>query len=166
MSPTGQANVTIRMARPSDADVIAAANAAMAWETEALRLDPGRLGEGVRALLRDPARGFYLVAEDAGRVVGQLMITTEWSDWRNGNFWWIQSVHVAPEHRRRGVFRSLYAAIEARARADASCCGLRLYVERHNERAKATYAALGMQAACYELFEVDFTRESAPGRRP
>src|SRR6185369_14223969 len=108
-------DLVIRRAEPRDLAALVAGNAAMALETEGRRLDPARLERGVRALLADPAKGFYLVAEEAGNVVGQLMITTEWSDWRDGVFWWIQSVHVVPSHRRRGVYRRLHREAEQRA---------------------------------------------------
>jgi ribosomal protein S18 acetylase RimI-like enzyme len=107
----------------------------------------------VAAMFEDRSKGFYLVAELGGRVVGQLMVITEWSDWRNGQWWWIQSVYVAPEARRRGVFRALFAEVSARARA-AAARGLRLYVGRENTGAQATYSALGMHHAKYELYEL------------
>jgi ribosomal protein S18 acetylase RimI-like enzyme len=119
-------------------------------------LDRARLLAGVRALLGDPAKGFYLVACAAGRVVGQLMITYEWSDWRNGNFWWVQSVYVLPEDRGRGVFTKLYQDAEERARASGDACGLRLYVEEENARAQRTYAGLGMRPTSYRIYETDF----------
>ena len=163
MREHGQRNhLVVRPATVGDADVIVRYNAAMAWETEALRLSAVRLLQGVRALLSDPARGFYLVAERRGEVVGQLMVTTEWSDWRAGAFWWIQSVYVAPEHRRQGVLRALYEAVEGRARASGECCGLRLYVERHNARAKAAYSSFGMAPTCYELYQVEFPKPGGP----
>jgi ribosomal protein S18 acetylase RimI-like enzyme len=146
----------VRPAVNSDAETIARFNAAMARETEGLELDPARLLEGVRALLRDPAKGFYLMGCAAGAAVGQLMITYEWSDWRNGNFWWIQSVYVRPEDRGRGVFAKLYRAAEERARASGDACGLRLYVEEENARAQRVYAGLGMKPTSYRMYEIDF----------
>ena len=148
--------VQIRPARPADAGIIAGFNCALAHETEALQLDPARVQRGVRALLRDAAKGVYFLAEADGAIAGQLLLTYEWSDWRNGNFWWIQSVYVAPEFRRQGVFQALYAHIEQLARSRQNVCGLRLYVERENRRAKRTYRQLGMSKTHYELFEVDF----------
>lgn len=152
----------VRRATPADRDVIAAYNAAMAHETEHLTLDAERLRAGVSAVLADPARGFYLVAEQGGLVVGQMMITYEWSDWRNAVFWWIQSVYVHPEHRREGVFKALYSYVEQAARQDPGVCGLRLYVERENQRARAVYARLGMRHAPYEMFELDFVLARMP----
>ena len=144
----------LRAAVPEDAEALVAANAAMASETEGLELDRARLARGVEALLGDPGRGSYLVAEADGRIVGQLMVTREWSDWRNGWFWWIQSVHVDPAWRRRGVYRALHRECELRARA-AGACGLRLYVDRANQGAQATYASLGMARSHYDLFETE-----------
>ncbi len=148
--------IAIRQATPADAGIIAAHNRAMALETEGKDLDAARTLGGVSALLADPAKGFYLLAERGGEVVGQLMITFEWSDWRNGTFWWIQSVYVAPAARRAGVYRALHGRVLALARGDGGVCGVRLYVDRENARAQATYAALGMTPARYDLYEVDF----------
>jgi GNAT superfamily N-acetyltransferase len=145
--------ITLRSAEARDRETIVAFNAALALETERLELVPEVLKAGVAAVLGDPSKGFYLVAERGGRIVGQLMITLEWSDWRNGNWWWIQSVYVAPDARRQGVFRALFEEIAARARREGAR-GLRLYVERENQRAQATYSALGMKYARYELYEL------------
>ena len=146
--------LTIRRATPADAAVLVAFNTAIAWETEHKRLDPAVLAAGVRAVLADPARGFYTVAERGGEVVGQMMVTYEWSDWRNGWFWWIQSVYVSADARRGGVFRALYRAIEQEAAADPTVIGLRLYFETENARAQATYRALGMADTPYGMMEV------------
>lgn len=137
-------------------------NVAMAAETEQLALDPERVLRGVRAVLADASKGFYLVATapqaDAGdapeAVVGQLMITFEWSDWRDGPQWWIQSVHVVPAWRRRGVYRALHDEVVRRAR-EAGAVGIRLYVAASNTRAQATYEALGMAESHYRIFEVE-----------
>ena len=149
-------SVTIRPAALADAATIADYNAAMARETEHLELDPPRLLSGVRAVLADPSKGFYLVAEEAGRVVGQMMVTFEWSDWRNGVFWWIQSVYVHPEFRGQGVFQQIYRYVEDRAKSDGGVCGLRLYVEKENRNAQRTYERLGMAKTSYDVYEVDF----------
>jgi ribosomal protein S18 acetylase RimI-like enzyme len=146
----------IRRATAADAPTLARYNEAMAWETEHLRLDPARVLAGTQSALADPAKGFYLVAEQEGDIVGQLMITYEWSDWRNGVFWWIQSVYVAPAHRGAGVFRALYREVESMAQRQPGVCGLRLYVESDNERAQAAYHRLGMRTTSYRLLEVDF----------
>ena len=145
--------VRVRPASAGDADAIVAFNAAMAFETEGKRLRPEVLGPGVRRMLAEPNLGFYLVAEAAGEAVACLMVTTEWSDWRNGRFWWIQSVYVQPAWRRRGVFRALYDAVRERARREPDVCGLRLYVEQENVTAQATYRSLGMAKTDYYVFE-------------
>jgi ribosomal protein S18 acetylase RimI-like enzyme len=146
--------LSVRRATPADEPVLVAFNTAIAWETEHKKLDAAVLTAGVRAVLADPARGFYTVAERAGEVVGQMMITFEWSDWRNGWFWWIQSVYVRADARRGGVFRALYRAIEARAAADPSVIGLRLYFETDNARAQETYRSMGMTDTTYGVMEV------------
>lgn len=154
--------VHIRAAEVRDLDFIAHGNAAMALETEHKHLDPPTVARGVRAAFEDPARGRYFVAEIDGAVVGQLMLTYEWSDWRNGMFWWIQSVYVVPEARRRGVFRALYAYVETLARSTPGICGLRLYVEAANRRAQQTYLGCGMVDAGYVVMETDYS--GAAGR--
>lgn len=126
---------------------------AMARETEDKRLDPDVVRRGISAVLDEPRRGRYLVADAGGQPVGTLMLTYEWSDWRCADWWWIQSVYVDPGHRRRGVYRALYAHVLAQARASDGVCGLRLYVEKENAPAQATYAALGMGDAGYLMFE-------------
>jgi GNAT superfamily N-acetyltransferase len=145
----------IRPATPADIPALAAWNAAMAWETEARRLDQAVLARGVAGVFEVPRRGFYLVAERAGAAVGGLLVTYEWSDWRNGDFWWIQSVYVEPAARRGGVFRMLHAEVERRAR-DAGAVGLRLYVETENARAQRTYESLGMARCHYAMYERTF----------
>lgn len=145
----------IRKARLSDAAVIADFNTRLAWETEQLQLDPNTILRGARAVLKDATKGTYFVAEHDGTIVGQLLITGEWSDWRNGNFWWIQSVYVEAKNRRSAVFRTLFAQVQKRARSRRDVCGLRLYVEKNNRRAQGTYAKLGMAKTHYEVFETD-----------
>ncbi|HQR45198.1 MAG TPA: GNAT family N-acetyltransferase [Thermoanaerobaculia bacterium] len=144
---------TIRPAAAADAETIASFNEAMAVETEGKALDPATIRAGVGTLLSRPDLGLYLVAEEDGRVVGQLMITFEWSDWRNGVVWWIQSVYVRPECRGRGAYRALHAHVRSRALSDGGVRGLRLYVERENAAAQATYRRLGMRETSYRLFE-------------
>ena len=150
----------IRLATPADAAVLTEFNAAMALETERKELLPEVVGAGVKSLLDNRAGGFYVVAEESACVVGALMITKEWSDWRNGSFWWIQSVYVLPDFRRRGVYKRLYLHVQALAAQDPKVCGFRLYVERENSRAQATYRALGMKETRYLVFE-----ELKPGVR-
>jgi ribosomal protein S18 acetylase RimI-like enzyme len=180
----------IRAARPDDAGLLARWAIAMAWETEHKRLDPDTVARGVRMVFEQPARGRYFVAERAAgdgmvgdrgvddhvvddrsaddhirddRVgpVGMLMLTLEWSDWRCGDWWWIQSVYIDPAHRRQGVYRALYEHVHALAQATPQVCGLRLYVERDNANAQRTYASLGMVDAGYAMFEAEFARHRA-----
>ena len=146
----------IRKARTADAAIIADFNRCIAWETEALKLDPTRVRRGVTGLLKDSSKGIYFVAEHDGAITGQLLITYEWSDWRNGNFWWIQSVYVAPEFRGRGVFKALFKHIHKLAGRSKSVCGLRLYMHATNKRARRAYERLGMKLSHYEIFEMDF----------
>jgi ribosomal protein S18 acetylase RimI-like enzyme len=145
-------SLQIRAAALTDLPELAAWNAAMAWETEHKRLDPATLERGIRGVFERPQRGFYLVAERDGAAVGSLLVTYEWSDWRDGDFWWIQSVYVVPAARRGGAFRALYADVAQRAAA-AGAVGLRLYVETENQRAQATYEGLGMQRCHYFMYE-------------
>lgn len=156
ISQPPQPSPRIRTARISDAAIIARFNREMALETEGRKLGPPRVLRGVKALLADRAKGTYFLAESGSEVIGQLLITYEWSDWRNGNFWWIQSVFVAPEHRGRGVFKALHAHIKRLARKRKNVCGIRLYVDAHNSKAKEVYARLGLKATHYELWETDF----------
>ncbi len=144
--------IVIRPAARGDVANLVAWNAAMALETEAKRLDPAVVERGVHGIFDESRRGFYLVAERDGVAVGCLMVTYEWSDWRSGDFWWIQSVYVTPEARRGGVFRALYEGARERAR-EAGAVGLRLYVETGNHRAQATYAGLGMEQTHYAMYE-------------
>jgi GNAT superfamily N-acetyltransferase len=142
----------IRPATRADIPQLVDWNAAMARETEAKALDRAVLARGVEGVFDSPRRGRYLVAESGGRAVGSLLVTYEWSDWRCGDFWWIQSVYVMPAARRGGVFRALYAAVRERART-AGAVGLRLYVETENHRAQHTYADLGMAPCHYLMYE-------------
>ncbi len=147
-------DLCVRAATPADAETIAAFNLAMARETEDKGLDEAALLRGVRRALSDPARGVYRVAELEGRVAGCLMLTREWSDWRDAWFWWIQSVYVAAPARRRGVYRALHAHVLAEARAAGDACGVRLYVETENRTAQTTYESLGMRRAHYHMYEL------------
>ena len=154
--PTASQDIRIRRPRPADLEVVTDFNQAMALETEGKTLDSDTLRAGVLSVLEDANLGFYLLAEAGNRVVGQLLITTEWSDWRNGYFWWIQSVYVAPDSRRRGVYRSLYQRVLDDAQEAGNVRGIRLYVERENGIAKETYRALGMVHSHYDMYEVEF----------
>src|SRR5690606_6171719 len=148
----------IRDARPADAATIVEFNVKMAMETEGRSLEPELLNPGVAAVLEDPGRGRYWVAEMNGQLVGQLMVTYEWSDWRNGVFWWIQSVFIRDDCRRKGIFSSLHRHVEALARSAGDVCGIRLYVERADRRAQKTYAALSMTSPGDQVMEIDFRK--------
>lgn len=143
----------IRSADPDDWPSIAEFNTRLAYETEGKVLDASTIEKGVRALLNDQRHGRYFVAVEHGQLIGQMMHTREWSDWRNGEIWWIQSVYVHPDHRRRGIFRSLYRHLEKLAADDSHAVGLRLYVEKHNAKAISTYESLGMSDAGYSVME-------------
>jgi GNAT superfamily N-acetyltransferase len=157
--------IIVRKATPADVSVIADFNLALAWETEHLRLDEPRVLAGVKALIREPARGTYYLAEAVSRsgareIAGQLLITYEWSDWRNGNFWWLQSVFVAEAARKSGVFRTLFDHVQMEARSTADVCGLRLYMDGNNSKARQAYERLGMTFTNYQIFEMDFVLRS------
>lgn len=145
--------IEIRLARLEDADSIAQFNQNMAMETEGRRLDQHTIDAGVRAVLTDPTRGFYLVAMDGPTAVGCLMVTYEWSDWRNHWFWWIQSVYIHTDYRRQGIYTRLYQTVLERASERTDVGGFRLYVEKDNQRAQQTYLALGMSRCDYQMFE-------------
>ena len=145
--------IHVRRATTADHETIIRFNRAMATESEGITLDGPTVTEGVREALADEHKCVYFVAESDGQVVGQTMITTEWSDWRNGFFWWIQSVYVEAPFRRRGVFRALHAHIRNLAKARPDICGIRLYVYNENERAIDTYRNLGMIVTDYLLCE-------------
>jgi GNAT superfamily N-acetyltransferase len=149
---TDAETTAVREATLEDRDRIVEYNRAMARETEDRELDLATVRAGVEALLEDPSRGRYFLAERGGATVGQAMVTYEWSDWRNGRLWWIQSVYVAPVHRRSGVYRTLHEHIGRRAR-DRGAAGLRLYVERENVAARRTYERLGMESSDYVMYE-------------
>ncbi len=149
--------ILIRRATPADVDQVVEFNAALATETEGKSLNPGTLRLGVETALDDQARCLYFIAEVEGSVAGQTMVTFEWSDWRNGYFWWIQSVYVKPDFRRRGVFRALHEHIRNQAHARPDVRGLRLYVHKDNHRAAQTYRLLGMPPADYLMCEEDWS---------
>jgi GNAT superfamily N-acetyltransferase len=150
----------VRQASRADVESIVAFSAAMALETEGRKLDEARLREGTLSLLDSPAHGFFMVAEtprpDPPQLVGQLMITFEWSDWRNAVFWWVQSVYVAPSWRRQVVFRLMHDEIVAQAKADPKVCGIRLYVEQDNRTAQTVYRRVGLALSTYRIYEQDF----------
>ena len=148
--------VAIRVGEVVDGTTIAEFNAAMALESESVELDREVVMAGVQAALSDPDKAFYLLASVDGDPAGQLMVTYEWSDWRNGWIWWVQSVYVKPEYRRQGVYRRLYRRLEEMAAKRGDVRGIRLYVIRENTVAKRTYESLGMHHSEYDLYETDF----------
>lgn len=148
--------IIVRRAEPSEAGRIIRFQQSMAMETEGKTLDESLVGSGVRAVFAAPDKGFYIVAESGGKVVGSLLITYEWSDWRNATFWWIQSVFVDADHRRRGVYTAMHDHVLTQARESEDICGVRLYVERSNHIAQQTYKSLGMDHSHYDLYEIDF----------
>ncbi|MGN6548264.1 MAG: GNAT family N-acetyltransferase [Aureliella sp.] len=143
----------IRRATLEDVPVLVEFNRAMAAETEHLELLPEVVSAGVQAVFENSMRGFYLICQVDELAVGSLLITTEWSDWRNGNFWWVQSVYVRPAYRRRGIYSRMYRFVKELAESDQSVCGFRLYVEKANHRAQQIYQSLGMRSTPYLMYE-------------
>lgn len=157
----------IRSAESRDMESIVTFNAALAWETEGRRLEQPLLEAGVQAVLADATKGFYVVMEHlpSGQIIGQLSITFEWSDWRSAVFWWLQSVYVHKEWRRRGVFKKLYEYVLQKAERQGNVAGLRLYVEQDNAAAQKVYNRAGLAAAPYRMFEKDFVLPDRSGER-
>ncbi len=155
--PPTRADIVVRDARLDDADFIAACNRRLAAETERRVLDPGVIARGVRRGLASPDLARYFVAEVDGERAGTTMVTFEYSDWRDGVIWWLQSVYVLPAFRRRGVFRALHAHVRELARRRADVRALRLYVHHDNARAIATYRALGLRLSDYTVLEDDWS---------
>ena len=145
--------MNIRLAQKEDIVSLVEFNQAMALETEGKRLDAQVLHSGVEAVFRDAQKGFYVVAENDGEIVGGLMITYEWSDWRDSWFWWIQSVYILSEYRGQGVYRMLYEYVKDKAKESKDVCGFRLYVEKENARAQKVYEKLGMESSYYLMYE-------------
>eukprot|EP00744_Colponema_vietnamica_P030371 GILI01047335.1.p1 GENE.GILI01047335.1~~GILI01047335.1.p1 ORF type:complete len:181 (+),score=16.57 GILI01047335.1:31-573(+) len=166
-------SITVRPATREDVPVLADFNIGIAFETEGKHLPPAVITAGVAGIFDNPSRGFYIVAEIDGELAGCTMITYEWSDWRAGDFWWIQSVYVTPKHRRKGVFRALYNEVKRQAESTPGVCGnhffkssfpakltylagLRLYVDADNKTAQNSYSSLGMEESRYKFFELEF----------
>ena len=146
--------IRVRRAVREDAGTIASFNAVMAVETEGITIPDEVAHPGAEAVFDDPSLGFYLVAESDGAIVGSLMITYEWSDWSNALYWWIQSVYVSSEHRRRGVYRALHNGVLELARDAGNVRAIKLYVFEDNERAKSTYGSMGMERAHHAIYEM------------
>ena len=148
----------IRNAIPKDADSIIAFNLAMAQETENRTLEGRIISDGVLRIFDEPDHGFYLVAENREEIIGTLMVTREWSDWRNGEFWWIQSVYIEKKYRRKGIYREMYQFVKKLAGSQTDICGFRLYVEKDNTIAQQTYRNLNMEETPYLLFEEELQK--------
>jgi GNAT superfamily N-acetyltransferase len=161
MSESKSRPTVVRPAVPADADTLTDFNLAMAQETEHLTLNRATLSAGVRTAIADPLKARYFVGEIDGRIAGMLMLTREWSDWRNGEIWWIQSVYVHPDFRRLGVFKAIYRHVEALARQQ-NAVGLRLYVVHENRVAQESYRRLGMEVSEYLVME-NLTLQSEVG---
>jgi GNAT superfamily N-acetyltransferase len=148
-------NFEIRRATVDDIETLVEFNQAMAFETEGKSLTAATLTRGVRAVFDSPGKGWYLIAIHNGVRAGSLLITPEWSDWRNADYWWIQSVYVSPEYRGKGVYTALHRRVEELARHEDGVCGLRLYVDSDNEVARTVYKNLGLVPSRYDLYEID-----------
>ncbi len=147
-------DIRIRKALASDADSLASFNIAMALETEEKKLDNDQVLAGILAVFESDQHGFYIVAENTdGNQIGGLMVTYEWSDWRNGFFWWIQSVYIVPKYRGLGIYREMYKYVKSLAGVYQNVCGFRLYVEKENEHAMKVYQACGMEKLNYVMYE-------------
>jgi len=157
---TSPIEAKLRQARLSDAPFIVNANICLALETEGKRLRLDRVTAGVNSLLSDASKGTYFIAEVGGHIAGQLLITREWSDWRNGHFWWIQSVYVLENFRGTGVFTALFKHVHSLAKGQEDVCGLRLYMAAHNTRARQAYEKMGLKQTDYQVFEMDFVLKS------
>lgn len=146
--------ITIRIAKTEDSSAMVEFNQAMALETEGKRLETDILKKGVEAVFADEKKGFYVVAEnEEDKIIGGLMVTFEWSDWRNGWFWWIQSVYILPEGRGKKIYSRLYDFVKAKADEQGNVCGFRLYVERENTHAQKVYESVGMHQPHYLMYE-------------
>jgi ribosomal protein S18 acetylase RimI-like enzyme len=146
-------DITIRMAKAEELSSLVEFNQAMALETEGKHLDAQILQSGVEAVFHDDRKGFYVVAESEGKIVGGLMVTYEWSDWRDKWFWWIQSVYILPDFRGRKIYSRLYEFVKDKARDKKDVCGFRLYVEHDNEQAQRVYEKVGMEKSHYLMYE-------------
>src|SRR5688572_9857248 len=145
--------ITIQKALPNHIDILIDFQQRLAYESEGVRLDASTLREGMEAMFDDPDKGVYYIARDGNEVVGCHMITYEWSDWRNGMVWWLQSVYVKESHRKKGIFKMMYDNVISMIKKDPSLIALRLYVDKSNERAMKVYSAMGMDGSHYTVYE-------------
>ena len=145
----------IRKADENDFEIIAEYNYYLAYETEDKKLDKDILIKGVKRILSDETKGIYHVCEVDGKVVGQIMYTYEWSDWRNGTFIWVQSVYVHKDYRGKGIFKALYNKVKEICDSSNEYVGVRLYVERENYNAQKTYQKIGMSECNYYMYEYE-----------
>lgn len=150
--------LSVRIADNRDVEILTHSNIALAWETEKIKLSLPVVTKGVRTLLTTDQHGFYVVAEIKKQVVACVMVTFEWSDWRCGLFWWLQSIYVKPEFRKKGIFRKLYTFLKEKASEQQNVCGFRLYVERYNNVGQNTYNSVGMKEAGYEVYQELFAQ--------
>jgi ribosomal protein S18 acetylase RimI-like enzyme len=150
--------MNIRLANNQDSSALFEFNQAMALETEGKNLDAEMLKNGVQSVFKDEKKGFYAVAEENNQIIGGLMVTFEWSDWRNAWFWWIQSVYILPDFRGRGVYRLLYDFVKESATKAENVCGFRLYVEKENTKAQKVYEKLGMEQSHYLMYEEEIKK--------
>ena len=148
--------ISIREGSISDTPTIAKFQTQMALETESKILKESTIRQGVESVLKCPNKGFYIIAETDSQIIGSLLVTFEWSDWRNGWFFWIQSVFVDAKYRRQGVYRVMHSEVIRRTKASGNCCGIRLYVEKDNRNAQKVYKTLGMYETDYYLYEEEF----------
>lgn len=144
---------TIRKAHSPEINTIADFQLRMALETEQVKLDPDTVRSGVQAVMDDPNKGFYLIAEEDEKVVASLMVTPEWSDWRAKTVWWIQSLYVMPDYRRKGIFKSMYTYLKNEINHLPDIAGIRLYVDKTNTKAQKVYEIIGMNPNHYTLYE-------------
>jgi ribosomal protein S18 acetylase RimI-like enzyme len=154
-------DLSIRIADSRDVEALAHSNMALALETENIKLSLPVVTKGVRTLLETPQHGFYTVAELNNRFAGCVMVTFEWSDWRCGLFWWLQSIYIMPEFRRKSVFGKLYEFLDEKASQQQNVCGFRLYVEKNNNAAQSTYAKVGMREAAYKFYQTSYSLTTA-----
>ncbi len=150
--------IKIRLGYKKDAETIANFNILMAMETEHKKLPKNIITAGVKKILSNSQYGFYLIAEKNNQIAGSLMVTKEWSDWRNGEFWWIQSVFIKTEFRRQGIYKKLYAFVKSKAQKNPDVCGFRLYVEEENSIAMQTYESCGMIKTHYKMYEEEIKK--------